>query len=86
MKWQQKAKIMKIFSNIPKGKVLYKFIQKNFGRLNSNPMPNIKKQIGIANWLHKYNFLIGGKTFFEISKGHKAIVPVGFFLSGANCQ
>lgn len=83
MKWQQKAKIMKIFSNMPMGGVLYKFLQKKFGRLTSDPMPNIKKQIEIANWLHQYNFPIEGKTFFEVGTGHNAIVPVGFFLSGA---
>jgi len=46
-------------------------------------MPNIKKQIEIAIWLHQYNFPIGGKIFFEVGTGHNAIVPVGFFLSGA---
>ena len=46
-------------------------------------MPNIKKQIEIASWLHQYIFPIEGKTFFEVGTGHKAIVPVGFFLSGA---
>jgi len=83
MKWQYKAKIMKIMSNIPMGGALYKFLQKKFGRLTSDPIPNIKKQIEISNWLHKYNNLIEGKTFFEVGTGHNAIVPVGFFLSGA---
>jgi len=83
MKWQQKAKIMKILSNIPMGGVLYKFLQKKFGRLTSDPMPNIKKQIAITDWLHQYNFPIEGKIFFEVGTGHNAIVPVGFFLSGA---
>jgi len=83
MKWQQKTKIMKIFSNIPLGGGLYKFLQKKFGRLTSDPLPNIKKQIEIANWLHKYNFPIEGKIFFEVGTGHTAIVPIGFFLSGA---
>ncbi len=46
-------------------------------------MPNIKKQIEIANWLHQNNISIEGKTFFEVGTGHNAIVPVGFFLSGA---
>jgi SAM-dependent methyltransferase len=83
MKWEQKAKIMKILSNIPKGGVLYKFLQKKFGRLTFDPMSNIKKQIEIANWLHQYNISIEGKTFFEVGTGHNAIVPVSFFLSGA---
>lgn len=83
MRWQQKAKIMKILSNIPMGGILYKFLQKKFGRLTSDPMPNIKKQIEIANWLHQHNIRIEGKTFFEVGTGHNAIVPVGFFLSGA---
>jgi len=65
------------------GGVVYKFLQKKFGRLTSDPMPNIKKQIEITNWLHRYNFPIEGKTFFEVGTGHNVIVPVGFFLSGA---
>jgi SAM-dependent methyltransferase len=65
------------------GVLLYKFLQKKFGRLTSDPMPNIKKQIEIANWLLQYNIPIEGKTFFEVGTGHNAIVPVGFFLSGA---
>jgi SAM-dependent methyltransferase len=65
------------------GGVLYKFLQNKFGRLTSDPMPNIKKQIEIANWLHQYNIPIEGKTFFDVGTGHNAIAPVGFFLSGA---
>ena len=83
MRWQQKAIIMKILSNISIGGVLYKFLQKKFGRLTSDPLPNIKKQIEIANWLHQYNFPIEGKIFFEVGTGHNAIMPIGFFLSGA---
>jgi len=66
MDWQYKAKIMKIFSNIPMGGVLYKFLQKKFGRLTSDPLPNIKKQIEIANWLHQYNFAIEEKYFLKL--------------------
>ena len=83
MNWQQKAKIMKILSKLLWGGMLYKFLQKKFGHLTSNPMPNIKKQIEIANWLHRYNFSIKGKTFFEVGTGYNIIVPVGFFLLGA---
>jgi len=66
MNWKLKAKIMKILSNIPMGVVLYKFLQKKFGRLTSDPMPNIKKQVEIANWLHQRNIQIEEKTFFEV--------------------
>jgi len=52
MNWQQKAKIIKILSNMPMGGALYKFLQKKFGRLTSDPMFNIKKQIEIVDWLH----------------------------------
>lgn len=67
------------------GGVLYKFLQKKFGHLTSDPMSNITKQIEIVNWLNQYNFPIEGKTFFEVGTGHNVIVPVGFFLSGAKC-
>ncbi|MHC2995795.1 MAG: hypothetical protein IBV53_09875 [Candidatus Atribacteria bacterium] len=86
MKWQQKAKIIRILSNILMGNVLYKFLQKNLGRLTSDPMSNIIKQIEMASWLFQHNFTIEGKTIYEVGTGHKAIVPVDFFLSGANLR
>lgn len=68
------------------GNVLYKFLQKNFGRLTSDPMSNIIKQIEMASWLFQHNFAVERKTIYEGGTGHKAIVPIGFFLSGANLR
>lgn len=83
MKWQHKAKIVKICASLPAGDKLYKFIQKNFGRLDANPMSRLQTQIEMAQWFLQQGKTIDQKTFFEVGTGHKPIVPIGFFLSGA---
>lgn len=40
MRWQTKAKIMKICALLPAGGI-YRFIQKTFGRLKADPMSRI---------------------------------------------
>lgn len=83
MKWQNKAKIMKTCSRLPIGAHLYKFLQRTFGRLDANPMSRIPNQIEMAHWIRDRGMAIEGHTFFEVGTGHKPIVPIGFFLSGA---
>jgi len=83
MKFQNKAKIMQLCASLPKGELLYKIIQKNIGRLNHNPLSRINMQIEMTQLLHKQGMPIKGCTFFEVGTGHKPIIPIGFFLAGA---
>jgi hypothetical protein len=84
MKWQHKARIMRVCARLPQGDKVYKIIQKTFGRLDANPMSRIPHQIEMARWLLGHGKKIEGSTFFEVGTGHKPIVPIGFYLSGVS--
>ena len=83
MRWQTKAKIMKACALLPAGGQLYRLIQKTFGRLRAEPMARIPAQIEMARWILNIGGKIEAKTFFEVGTGHCPIVPIGFFLCGA---
>jgi hypothetical protein len=74
---------MKVCASLPIGDRIYKFVQKNFGRLNANVMSRLPTQIEMARWILDQGMAIEGKRFLEVGTGHKPIVPIGFFLSGA---
>jgi SAM-dependent methyltransferase len=83
MRWQTKAKIMKACALLPAGGGIYRFIQKTFGRLKAAPMARIPMQVEMAQWILDMDSEVEGKTFFEVGTGHIPIVPIGFFLCGA---
>lgn len=83
MKWQIKAKIMQVCATIPAGITLYKLIQKSFGNLNAKPLSKLIQQTEIAEWIYEQGLSIEGRTFFEVGTGHKPVLPIGFFLTGA---
>ena len=83
MRWQTKARIMKACALLPLGEYVYKLGQKTFGRLKADPMSRIPAQIEIARWILDMGGKIERKTFFEVGTGHNPIVPIGFFLCGA---
>jgi hypothetical protein len=84
MDWKNKARIIKICSKIPiYGADVYKFIQKNFGRLDANPQTRIFTQIEMSQWILGFGRQIEDRVFFEVGTGHKPVVPIGFFLCGA---
>ena len=74
---------MKACATLPKGEALYRFAQKKFGRLTSDPTARIPDQIKLASWLLENGFKIEGRVFLEVGTGHLPILPIGFFLSGA---
>ena len=84
MNWQTKSKIMKVCAVLPAGGGIYRFIQKTFGRLKANPMSRIPAQIEMVRWMLEMGGKVDGKTFFEVGTGHNSIVPIGFFLCGAD--
>lgn len=83
MNWKHKATVMRICADLPGGEVVYKFLQKTTGRLTSDPTSRLKAQVKIARSLLDTGATIEGKTVFEVGTGHLPIVPIGFFLSGA---
>jgi len=46
-------------------------------------MARIPAQIEMARWILEMGGKVEGKAFFEIGTGHCPIVPIGFFLCGA---
>lgn len=83
MKWQSKAKIMAMCAILPMGNSIYQLIQRRFGNLNGNPFSRINMQLEMAKWILQNDMVIIGRTVFEVGTGHKTVVPIGFFLSGA---
>src|SRR5437868_4761554 len=83
MRWERKAIFMRACASLPKGAAIYRFGQKKFGRLTSNPASRIPDQIRLARWLLEEGFDIEGRVFLEVGTGHIPIIPIGFFLSGA---
>ena len=65
------------------GDKLYKRIQKTFGTLKADPMSRVNMQVEMARWIRDQEMLLEGGRFFEVGTGHNPIVPIGFFLSGA---
>ena len=47
------------------GGELYRFIQKNFGRLKANPMTRIPVQVEMERWILEMGGRVEEKTFFE---------------------
>jgi SAM-dependent methyltransferase len=65
------------------GDILYKQIQKRFGRLNADPVSRLRAQMKMACWIAEVGMVLQGKRVLEVGTGHMPIVPVGFFLCGA---
>ncbi len=61
------------------GEEIYRFIQKNFGRLKANPMTRISVQVEMTRWILEMGKKVEGKRFFEVDTRHNPIVPIGFF-------
>jgi hypothetical protein len=79
---------MKTCAFFPAGAVLYKIIQKTFGRLKANPMSRIPLQILMVRWILDISDKVEGMTFFEVGTRHDPIVPIAFFYAGkgdCNC-
>jgi SAM-dependent methyltransferase len=74
---------MRLCALLPAGGQLYRLIQKTFGRLKANPMARIPAQIEMVRWILDMGGKVEGKTFFEVGTGHCPVVPIGFFLCGA---
>lgn len=83
MRWQNKARIMKIFSVLPSGPALYKILQRTLGRLRANHSSRLPVQVEMGRWLLDSGLEIADKVFFEVGTGHIPILPIGYFLCGA---
>jgi SAM-dependent methyltransferase len=81
--WRQKARVMQVCASVPWGDRFYRRIQRSFGRLRDDPRPAFRGQIELARWFLQAGRPIDGRSFLEVGTGHLPLVPVGFFLCGA---
>lgn len=86
MNWKTKAKIQNIISLLPPklSYVAYYWLQRNYGALRYiNPIKKI--ELGIQTWktIQNQNLDPCGKIFFEIGTGRVPLIPLTFWLMGA---
>lgn len=46
-------------------------------------MSRLPHQLKMAHWLQAQGYAIEGRTFYEVGTGYIPLVPIGFFLAGA---
>lgn len=69
MKWQYKAKIMKLWASLPGGGKIYRSLQKCFGRLRPDPWTALRFQAEMARWVDSVGMSIAGKVFLRLEQG-----------------
>ena len=86
MKWKVKAKIQNTISLFPSALSysIYYWIQRHFGGLKKKS-PVVRLTNGIETWKHIQNENIDpiGKVFLEIGTGRVPVVPIAYWLMGA---
>jgi hypothetical protein len=84
--WKVKSKIQNILALFPKSisYVFYYWVQRNFGNLR-NPNPTKRMKFAIESWKHIQNTGQNpiGKVFFETGTGRMPVVPLSYWLMGA---
>lgn len=84
MRWTRKAKIQKVCALLPGGDVLYRQIQRRYGRLSPDPFKRLPQHASMLRRLAELGFRAEGARCFEIGTGHLPIAPVAFYLCGAD--
>lgn len=84
MRWERKAAITRICANMPYGDKVYKFGQRYVGQLRAKPMGRLSTQVEMARWLAGHGIPIVKGKFLEVGTGHIPMVPIGFYLAGAD--
>ena len=86
MHWKTKSKIQNAIAILPKSisYSLYYWIQRNYGNLR-NPNPTKRMMFAIESWNKIKDFGINpvGKIFFETGTGRMPVVPISYWLMGA---
>ncbi|MBI5629776.1 MAG: class I SAM-dependent methyltransferase [Elusimicrobia bacterium] len=83
MNWRLKALAMRLCDALPLGPSLYEALQRGFGRLDADPIPQFLRTVEMARWMRARGLAIEGRSFLECGTGHKPTMPVGFFIMGA---
>ena len=54
-----------------------------FGDLRAQPERRLVAQIEMARWLRQYQLPVANARLVEVGTGHIPVVPIGFYLAGA---
>ncbi|GAA2625306.1 class I SAM-dependent methyltransferase [Paractinoplanes durhamensis] len=84
MRWTRKAKIQKACALLPGGDVLYRQIQRRYGRLNADPFKRLPQHAAMLRRLAELGFRAEGARCLEVGTGHVPIAPIAFYLLGAD--
>jgi SAM-dependent methyltransferase len=69
---------------LPYGDKIYKYGQKHYGQLRVDPTVRLSAQVEMLRWLAKAGMPAAGKRYLEVGTGHIPVVPIGFYLAGAD--
>jgi SAM-dependent methyltransferase len=83
MRWTRKAKIQKVCAVLPGGDLLYRQIQRRYGRLQPDPFKRLPQHAAMLRRLADLGFRAEGARCLEVGTGHLPIAPVAFHLLGA---
>ena len=83
MRWTHKAKIQKACALLPFGDVLYRQIQRRYGRLSPDPFKRLPQHAAMLHRLAGLGFRAEGSRVLEVGTGHLPIAPLAFYLLGA---
>jgi hypothetical protein len=88
MNWRVKADIQNFIARFPKpiSYALYFQLQRHFGGLKKpvNPLGHFNAGIEMVKKIKKHGYDVGGKVFFEVGTGRAPLLPVAFWLCGAD--
>lgn len=86
MHWKIKSKIQNVVSLLPSSLSYstYYWIQRHFGGLRRpNPTRQLTNAIGVCKQIIKQGQTLSNKVFFEVGTGRVPIVPIAYWLMGA---
>jgi hypothetical protein len=88
LNWKLKAFIQNAISLFPKSisYELYFQMQRHFGGLKKpfDPMHHFRTAVEVLRKIQKLGYETQGKIFFEVGTGRVPLLPVAFWLGGAN--
>ena len=86
MRWKWKARLQNLIARLPSSVsyAVYYWLQRNFGGLR-HPNPVSRLTAGVRTWkrIQQNGGVPQGKVFFEVGTGRDPLVPLAFWLMGA---
>jgi SAM-dependent methyltransferase len=82
--WQHQARVARLCAALPRGRHVYRMLQKGFGRAGRlDPLQRLPLLAEMARRLLKAGITIEGGKFLEVGTGYVPALPLGLYLVGA---